>query len=34
MLVALHAYVEKQTILEPVLLYRASMCKQTKDLGS
>ena len=30
----LHTYVEKQAILEPILLYRASKCKQTKEQGS
>ena len=30
----LHAYVENQAILEPILLYRASKCKQTKEQGS
>ena len=27
-------YVENQAILEPILLYRASKCKQTKEQGS
>ena len=26
-------YVENQAILEPILLYRASKCKQTKEQG-
>ena len=30
----LHTYVENQAILEPILLYRASKCKQTKEQGS
>ena len=30
----LRAYVENQAILEPILLYRASKCKQTKEQGS
>ena len=29
-LVILRTYVEKQAILEPILLYRASKCKQMK----
>ena len=33
-LAALRAYVENQAILEPILLYRASKCKQTKEQGS
>ena len=31
---ALRTYVENQAILEPILLYRASKCKQTKEQGS
>ena len=27
----MHFYVENQAILEPILLYRASKCKQTKE---
>ena len=27
-------YVENQAILEPILIYRASKCKQTKEQGS
>ena len=30
----LRTYVEKQAILELILLYRASKCKQTKGQGS
>ena len=30
----LRIYVEKQAILEPILLYRASKCNQTKEPGS
>ena len=30
-LVVLRIYVENQAILEPILLYRASKCKQTKE---
>ena len=30
----LHTYVENQAILEPILLYWASKCKQTKEQGS
>ena len=30
----LRTYVENQGILEPILLYRASKCKQTKEQGS
>ena len=30
----LRIYVENQVILEPILLYRASKCKQTKEQGS
>ena len=30
----LRTYVENQAILEPILLYRASKCKQTKAQGS
>ena len=33
-LAVLHTYVENQTRLEPILLYRASKCKQTKEQGS
>ena len=33
-LVVLCTYVETQAILEPILLYRASKCKQTKEQGS
>ena len=33
-LAVLRTYVENQTILEPILLYRASKCKQTKEQGS
>ena len=33
-LAVLRTYVENQAILEPVLLYRASKCKQTKERGS
>ena len=33
-LAVLRIYVENQAILEPILLYRASKCKQTKDQGS
>ena len=33
-LAALRTYVEKQAILEPILLYRTSKCKQTKEQGS
>ena len=29
----LRTYVENQAILEPILLYRASKCKQTKEKG-
>ena len=29
----LRTYVENQAILEPILLYRASKCKQTKEQG-
>ena len=32
-LAVLHIYVENQAILEPILLYRASKCKQTKEQG-
>ena len=32
-LVVLHSYVEDQDILEPILLYRASKCIQTKEHG-
>ena len=30
----LRTYVENQAILEPILLYRASKCRQTKEQGS
>ena len=30
-LAVLRTYVENQAILEPILLYRASKCKQTKE---
>ena len=30
----LRTYVENQAILEPILLYRSSKCKQTKEQGS
>ena len=30
----LHIYVENQAVLEPILLYRASKCKQAKEQGS
>ena len=33
-LAALSSYVENQAMLEPILLYRASKCKQTKEQGS
>ena len=33
-LAVLRSYVENQAILEPILLYRASKCKQTKERGS
>ena len=33
-LAVLHTYVENQAILEPIFLYRASKCKQTKEQGS
>ena len=33
-LAVLHTYVENQAILEPILLYRASKCKQTKEQDS
>ena len=33
-LVVLRIYVENQAILEPILLYRASKCKQTKEQDS
>ena len=33
-LVVLRIYVENQAILEPIILYRASKCKQTKEQGS
>ena len=30
----LRTYFENQAILEPILLYRASKCRQTKEQGS
>ena len=33
-LAILHIYIENQAILEPILLHRASKCKQTKKQGS
>ena len=33
-LAVLRTYVENQAILAPILLYRASICKQTKEQGS
>ena len=33
-LVVLRTYVENQAIVQPILLYRASNCKQTKEQGS
>ena len=33
-LAVLRTYVENQAILEPILLYRASKCKETKEQGS
>ena len=33
-LAVLRIYVENQAILEPILLYRASKCKQPKEQGS
>ena len=30
----LRTYVENQATLEPILLYRASKCEQTKEQGS
>ena len=33
-LAVLRIYVENQAILEPILFYRASKCKQTKEQGS
>ena len=33
-LAVLRTYIENQAILEPILLYRASKCKQTKEQGS
>ena len=33
-LAVLRTYVENQAILEPILLYRASKCKQTKEQGT
>ena len=33
-LAALRIYVENQAILEPILLYQASKCKQIKEQGN
>ena len=33
-LAILRSYVENQAILEPIVLYQVSKCKQTKDKGS
>ena len=33
-LAVLRTYIENQTMLEPILLYCASKCKQTKEQGS
>ena len=33
-LAVLRTYVENQAMLEPILLYRASKCKQTKEQDS
>ena len=33
-LAVLHSYIKDQAILEPILLYRASKCKQTEKQGS
>ena len=33
-LAVLPTYVENQAIIEPILLYRVSECKQTKEQGS
>ena len=33
-LTVLRTYVKNQAMLEPILLYRASKCKQTKEQGS
>ena len=33
-LAVLRTYVENQAILEPILLYQASKCKQTKEQDS
>ena len=33
-LAVLRTYVENQAMLEPILLYRESKCKQTKQQGS
>ena len=33
-LVILCSYVENQAIVEPILLYQASKCEQTKEQGS
>ena len=33
-LAVLRIYVENQAIVEPILPYRASKCKQTKEQGS
>ena len=33
-LAVLRSYVENQAILEPIVLYRTSNCKQTKEQGN
>ena len=33
-LAVLRTYIENQAILEPILRYQASKCKQTKEQGS
>ena len=33
-LAVLRTYVENQAMLEPILLYQASKCRQTKEQGS
>ena len=33
-LAVLRAYVENQATIEPILIYRASKCKQTKEQDS
>ena len=33
-LAVLHAYVEEQVTIEPILIYRVSKCKQTKEQDS